>query len=64
MGELYKRDLDADQEKTDRIRQELEKEELGKNLGITSPSGKELLRSVNQQVNGSAGNVDINFNLE
>ena len=68
MGEMYKRDTEqgntTEQEKTQKIIENLEREELGKNLGIDSESGKDLLSMVNKQVNGDAGNVDINFNLE
>ena len=64
MGEMYKKDVDAEQERTQKIIETLEKDELGKNLGIESESGKDLLGLVNKQVNGNAGNVDINFNLE
>jgi len=62
MGEMYKRDIE--QENTQKIIDNLEREELGKNLGIDSESGKDLLSMVNKQVNRDAGNVDINFNLE
>lgn len=62
LGEMYKRDLNSD--KTNEIIQALEKEELGKNLGIDSDSSRELLSSINRQVNGNSGNVDINLNLE
>ena len=64
MGEMYKKDVDAEQERTQKIIETLEKDELSKNLGIESESGKDLLGLVNKQVNGNAGNVDINFNLE
>ena len=59
---MYKRDLDS--EKNKEIIEALEKEELGKNLGIDSDSSRELLSSINRQVNGNSGNVDININLE
>ena len=64
MGEMYKKDEDLEEERTQKIIDTLEKEELGKNLGIQSESSKDLLGLVNKQVNGNAGNVDINFNLE
>ena len=64
LGEMYKRDMNTDKEKTKEIIEQLEKEELGKNLGIESESGRNLLSSVNKQINGNSGNVDINFNLE
>ena len=44
--------------------EQLEKEELGKNLGIESGTSRNLLSSVNKQLNGDSGNIDINFNLE
>ena len=62
LGEMYKRDLNT--EKNKEIIEALEKEELGKNLGIDSESSRELLSSINRQVNGKSGNVDINLNLE
>ena len=62
LGEMYKRDLNS--EKNKEIIEALEKEELGKNLGIESDSSRELLSSINRQVNGKSGNVDINLNLE
>ena len=43
MGEMYKKDVDAEQERTQKIIETLEKDELGKNLGIESESGKDLL---------------------
>ena len=64
MGEMYKKDQSEEEERTQRIIDTLEKEELSKNMGIESESGKDLLGLVNKQVNGNAGNVDINFNLE
>lgn len=64
MGEMYKKDKDEEEERTQKIIETLEKEELGKNLGIQSQTGKDLLGLVNNQVKGDAGNVDINFNLE
>lgn len=64
MGEFYKRDLDLEKERTEKIMEAIEKDELGKNLGISSVSGKNLLSSVNKQMGGNVGNVDINFNLE
>ena len=64
MGEMYKRDINADKEKTKEIMEQLEKEELGKNLGIESGTSRNLLSSVNKQLNGDSGNIDINFNLE
>ena len=64
MGEMYKRDEEVEKEKTQKIIETLQKEELGKNLGIGSETSKDLLGLVNKQVNGNAGNVDINFNLE
>ena len=62
LGEMYKRDLNT--KKNNEIIEALEKEELGKNLGIDSESSRELLSSINRQVNGKSGNVDINLNLE
>ena len=62
LGEMYKRDTNT--EKNKEIIEALEKEELGKNLGIQSDSARELLSSINNQVNGKSGNVDINLNLE
>ena len=64
LGEMYKRDINSEKEKTKEIIEQLENEELGKNLGIESETGRELLSSVNKQLNGNSGNVDINFNLE
>ena len=64
MGELYKKDEAQEEERTQKIIETLEREELGKNLGIDSETGKNLLGLVNRQANGNAGNVDINFNLE
>ena len=64
LGEIYKRDINSEKEKTKEIIEQLENEELGKNLGIESETGRELLSSVNKQLNGNSGNVDINFNLE
>ena len=64
LGEMYKRDMSAEKEKRNEIVEALEKEELGKNLGIESETGRDLLSSVNKQINGNSGNVDINFNLE
>ena len=64
MGELYKKDEAQEEERTQKIIETLEREELGKNLGIESETGKNLLGLVNKQANGNAGNVDINFNLE
>ena len=64
MGEMYKRDKDIEQENREKLIETLQKEELGKNLGIDSESGKDLLSMVSKQENGNAGNVDINFNLE
>lgn len=64
LGEMYKRDINSEKEKTKEIMEQLENEELGKNLGIESETGRELLSSVNKQLNGNSGNVDINFNLE
>ena len=62
LGEMYKRDLNT--EKNKEIIESLEREELGKNLGIDSESSRDLLSSINRQVNGKSGNVDINLNLE
>lgn len=64
MGEFYKRDMDVEQEKREKIIEQLERDELGKNLGIQSESSKALLGNVNQHINKGAGNVDININLE
>ena len=64
MGELYTKDSKTEDERTRKIIETLEQEELGKNLGIESKSGKQLLGLVNRQADGNAGNVDINFNLE
>ena len=61
---MYKRDKDIEQENREKLIETLQKEELGKNLGIDSESGKDLLSMVSKQENGNAGNVDINFNLE
>ena len=55
--------VNANSKSLDRVR-EIVGEELGKNLGIESESGRNLLSSVNKQINGNSGNVDINFNLE
>lgn len=62
LGEMYKNDIQEEQ--TQKIVEKLEREELGKNLGIESETGKDLLSSVNKQVNGDMGNVNINLNLE
>tara|TARA_Y100000591_G_C21718648_1_gene637501 strand:- start:357 stop:1037 length:681 start_codon:yes stop_codon:yes gene_type:complete len=64
LGEMYKRDMSAEKEKRNEIVEALEKEELGKNLGIESETGRDLLSSVNKQINGNSGNVDININLD
>ena len=63
---MYKRDINTEKEKekTKEIVEQLEKEELGKNLGIESESGRDLLSSVNKQISGNSGNVDININLD
>ena len=53
LGEMYKRDMNTDKEKTKEIIEQLEKEELGKNLGIESESGRNLLSSVNKQISGN-----------
>ena len=63
-GEFYRRDSDVEQEKREKIIEQLERDELGKNLGIQSESSKALLGNINQHVNKGAGNVDININLE
>ena len=64
MGEMYKRDKEIEKEKTQKIIETIQKEELGKNLGIGSETSKDLLGLVSNEVNGNTGNVDINFNLE
>ena len=64
MGEMYKRDEEIEKEKTQKIIETIQKEELGKNLGIGSETSKDLLGLVNNEVSGNTGNVDINFNLE
>ncbi len=64
LGEMYKKDMSAEKEKRNEIVEALEKEEMGKNLGIESETGRDLLSSVNKQLNGNSGNVDININLD
>ena len=62
LGSVYRNN--ERNEMTQQIVEKLEKEELGKNLGIESKTGKDLLSSINKQVNGDMGNVNINLNLE
>lgn len=64
LGEMYKKDMSAEKEKRNEIVEALEKEEMGKNLGIESETGRDLLSSVNKQINRNSGNVDININLD
>ena len=64
MGEMYKKDADLERRKNTKNNRNFRERRTGKNLGIQSETGKDLLGLVNKQVNGNVGNVDINFNLE
>ncbi len=59
MGEYYKND----NTNNNSLVRQLEDEEQGKNLGMESNSGRDLLKKINNH-SGNLGNVDINFNLE
>ena len=59
MGSLYKREGTA----REKIIENLQNEELGKNLGVESESSRELIGMINREVGTNAGNVDVNFNL-
>jgi hypothetical protein len=59
MGSLYKREGTA----REKIIENLQNEELGKNLGVESESARQLLGMINREAGTNAGNVDVNFNL-
>lgn len=59
MGSLYKREGTA----REKIIENLQNEELGKNLGVESESSRQLLGMINRETGINAGNVDVNFNL-